>query len=212
MSGNVSHTHEQNVLDETRQIVELTIAITKAVVPLALQMTKQQRQMVIGVPTLDITRALEQALLPVTTHTLPLTLSSTKPVIIPDGWSLYKHNENSAAPWDPARIRLYFTDRQRGGQSDSGVQIRAELKHMKNIRLLNVTARNDLYDHQHLIPKECNGQDIHFWGTLFYDEEGRLCVPSLYQRGDRWHEGFTRVSTTFAKNCPAAYLPRTRRK
>ena len=65
-----------------------------------------------------------------------------------------------------------------------GTELREELKGKP---VLNANVLDYLLKHPELIPEEWKGKAVFFWGTIYRDSRGNLCVRCLYWDGSRWY-------------------------
>lgn len=113
------------------------------------------------------------------------------PLIPYDSWSVEEHQKGGKVEW-PFPVKLYLSPKQKIGTIE-GNDLRAELKDKP---VLNANVLDYLLDHPRLIPEEWkkdekgNTRYIPFWGTIYRDAYGRLCVRFLYFRGGRWQAGY----------------------
>lgn len=56
----------------------------------------------------------------------------------------------------------------------------------------------------HLIPEEWKGKAVFFWGTIYRDADGHLCVRYLYWRGGGWDWGYRWLDYVWDGDGPAA--------
>ncbi len=202
MSGNVSK------IEELSQCSELVGSIAKAMALVAPKMTKQARQSWIGLPPADFARAIEKMIfLPVDSekHIIDLDADPFKPddwlvegdPFEPDAWSVEEHKKGGQFQWNAVKVELYLVGVQKGGKVISGNKLRKALakKPVFNANLLDYLLANP-----HLIPEEWKGKLVFFWGTVYRDWNGRLCVRFLHCDGD-W--GFYWLDNGWDDNYPA---------
>lgn len=114
------------------------------------------------------------------------------PLIPYDGWKVEEHKQGGQFTWDPSKLTIYLSDNQRGDQCIEGNKLRKELADRP---VLNANVLDYLIRHPHLVPDEwkideqANTRYIYFWGTIYGDSDGRLCVRSLYFGSGRWSWG-----------------------
>lgn len=84
---------------------------------------------------------------------------------LPNGWTVEKHIKGGQFEWDPARIAL-CPDWQ--------------------LQSFNACLLDYLLAHPDLIPKECKGKRVYFWGTIYHDSYGSLYVRYLRWHGRQW--------------------------
>ncbi|MEK9151882.1 MAG: hypothetical protein AAB692_00795 [Patescibacteria group bacterium] len=103
----------------------------------------------------------------------------------------------------PGKIKLYLAEGQKNGVGLKGHQLRKELADKP---VLNANALDYLLAHQEMIPDECRGKYIPFWGTIYRNAYGGLYVRFLCWRGDRWVSDYDWLDGDFGGNDPAAVL------
>ncbi|MBU0625213.1 hypothetical protein KKF05_02615 [Patescibacteria group bacterium] len=101
-------------------------------------------------------------------------------------WIIEEHRSNGQLLWDPTRVQLYLSKKQKSNRIILGRRLRQELQQQP---ILNANVLDHLLAHPHLIPKEWRGKYIFFWGTVYRDRGGGLCVRCLLWNGDKWDWG-----------------------
>jgi len=102
---------------------------------------------------------------------------------VPEGWTVAEHRERGQLKWNPDMVSLYLSDSQKDNKTIRGHELRKELE---NQLVLNANVLDYLLNHQGLIPETWKGKQIFFWGTIYHDQDGSLCVRCLYWVGGRW--------------------------
>jgi len=108
---------------------------------------------------------------------------------VPQGWEMAEHRKTGIWKWDPAKVAFHLSKRQERGSFIEGNKL---LKELEEKPVLNANVLDYLLAHQELIPeswkKDENGNDryIFFWGTIYRDANGNLCVRDLDWDGCRW--------------------------
>jgi len=102
---------------------------------------------------------------------------------VPDGWSIEEHRKGDAFKWDPVKVSLHLDKGQQNGKWIEGHKLRKELA---NKPVLNANVLDYLLANPHLIPEEWKDTLVFFWGTIYRDRDGDLCVRFLYWRSGRW--------------------------
>jgi hypothetical protein len=120
---------------------------------------------------------------------------------IPDGWSVEEHQKGGAFHWNAANVALHLDKGQRNGKWIEGYKLRKELADKP---VLNANVLDYLLAHLHLIPEEWKGKAVFFWGTIYRDRDGSLCVRYLFWDGDRWSSCFDWLDSDWSDNDPAA--------
>jgi len=103
---------------------------------------------------------------------------------VPDGWTVVEHAKGGQLEFDPAKVVLYLDEEQQNGGVIVGNQLHEKLKGQSvyNAKLL------DFYlTHPRLIPEDWKGKLVFFWGTIYRDSGGNLCVRCLIWDGDGWN-------------------------
>jgi hypothetical protein len=104
---------------------------------------------------------------------------------VPDGWKVEEHQKGGQLKFDASQIELYLSATQKKG-SIEGNKLRKELAGKP---VLNANVLDYLLANPHLIPEEWKGKYVFFWGTVYRDSGGRLCVRFLYWHDDGWDWG-----------------------
>lgn len=122
-----------------------------------------------------------------------------------------EHHEKGPADfeWDPAKARLHLSKNQKGQNTIEGNNLRKELASESpfNANLLDYLLKNP-----HLIPEEWkkdeagNTRYTYFWGTIYRDSDGRLCVRCLCWSGTEWDWDCRWLGFRWRSLSPAACL------
>ena len=131
------------------------------------------------------------------------------PVFIPDGWEVLPEAEQlpnrvkGKFAWNPKEVTLHLANGQKNGKWIEGNKLRKELvkQPVYTAHLLDYLL---VTENQHLIPEEWKGKWIFFWGTIYRDRDGNLCVRCLSWRGDRWSWGYRWLDNDWDGGYPAA--------
>lgn len=108
------------------------------------------------------------------------------PPFLPKGWQVEEHRKGGQLEWDewdPARVQLWLSESQQNGKHIEGNRLREELADKP---CLNANVLDYLLAHPDLIPEDWKRLCIFFWGTIYCDVDGRLCVRHLLHNGYRW--------------------------
>jgi hypothetical protein len=115
------------------------------------------------------------------------------PLIPYNGWEVNSHKKGGKFVWNPTKVHLFLSERQKEGESVEGNKLMIELeKH----QVFNANLLDYLLEHPNLIPEEwkvnSEGQTnyIFFWGTIYRDSDGDLCVRSLCFDGGHWQASY----------------------
>lgn len=122
---------------------------------------------------------------------------------IPSGWSVEEHQKMGNIKFDASKVDLYLSRPQRKNNSIEGNKLREELKGKK---VLNANVLDFLLKNPHLIPEEWKGKAVFFWGTIYRNSRGFLCVRYLYWDGSKWFWGDFWLGNDFHGDLPAACL------
>lgn len=94
---------------------------------------------------------------------------------------------------DGKKILLHRSERQMNGKFVVGHELRKELDGKP---VLNACIQDFLMANQEFIPEDWKKDDagntiyIFFWGTIFRDADGSLCVRCLYFKDDGWRQDY----------------------
>lgn len=102
---------------------------------------------------------------------------------LPSGWKVEEHKQGGLFLWDPTKVNLFLSNKQKNGKVIGGHDLRKELS---NQPVLNANVLDYLLAHPELIPEEWKGKAICFWGTIYRYSAGNLCVRCLVWFGGRW--------------------------
>jgi len=119
---------------------------------------------------------------------------------IPAGWSVEEHKKGGPLKFDPSKISLYLSKKQKKG-SIEGNDLRKELA---NQPVLNANVLDYLLAHPELIPEEWKGKAVFFWGTIYRHSDGYLCVRCLLWNGSEWYWSYCWLVSDFYSGHPAA--------
>lgn len=123
---------------------------------------------------------------------------------LPDGWKgVEEHQKGGSFIWDKEAQKnaLYIAEAQKQPPWFKGHKLREELA---GNPVMNANVLDYLLAHPKLIPESWKGQYVFFWGTIYRDRDGDLCVRCLYWFGGRWLWGFSWLVSGFYGSNPAA--------
>ena len=105
---------------------------------------------------------------------------------IPDGWKIEEHKKSGLLKFDPLKISLYQSRKQKQ-ESVTGNSLKKTLVN----KPMNANVLDYLLTYPELIPdswkpNDWKGKHIFFWGTIYRHSDGRLCVRYLYWNSTRW--------------------------
>lgn len=103
--------------------------------------------------------------------------------LLPSGWKVEEHKQGGQFLFDPTKVKLFLSNRQKNDKVIGGHDLRQELKDKP---VLNANVLDYLLAHPELIPEEWKGKAIFFWGTIYRYSAGNLCVRCLVWFGGRW--------------------------
>jgi hypothetical protein len=124
-------------------------------------------------------------------------------------WSIREQDQLSGRArgifvWDLVQVSLYATSKQKGGIANGHELLRS----LKDKKVFGVQVLDFLLIHQELIPDTWKGQEIYFWGTIYYNScgVGTLDVRCLRWAKDHWESGFNWIDSVWGKEEPALLL------
>lgn len=146
-----------------------------------------------------LTRALRSVLLP------PAIIDCDARPYLPNRWSVEEHQKGGAVRWDKEAQKdaLYRSKDQAGSKHIEGSKLRKELME-KSIRVLNADILDYLLANPHLIPEGWKGINVFFWGTVYRDRVGYLCIRYLDWDGGGWRWGYRWLGGDWNGGHPAA--------
>lgn len=125
-----------------------------------------------------------------------------KDPFVPQSWKVEEHIKGGHFEWDPAKIDLYLSKKQKKGVI-RGNDLRKELKGKP---VFNANALDYLLSNQHLIPEEWKGKFMFFWGTIYRSSTGGLAVRYLSWGVSRWRWNYRWLDYDWDVSGPAALL------
>jgi hypothetical protein len=103
---------------------------------------------------------------------------------VPDGWKVVEHRRGDKEfLFDPSKVVLYLDDGQKDGKVIKGHELRKKLADQP---VFNANLLDWYLAHPNLIPEEWKGRAVFFWGTIYRDSGGDLCVRCLVWGGGEW--------------------------
>ena len=108
---------------------------------------------------------------------------------IGEGWAVVEKRPDGLYV-NGRKVILHLSKRQLGGKQLKGHELRDELTGKP---VLNANLLDALYDSPHLIPEDWKADEngntryIFFWGSIFRDAYGNLCVRYLYFDVGVWY-------------------------
>lgn len=123
---------------------------------------------------------------------------------VPEGCEVEEHIRGGQFAWTSAKVGLYLTDQQESHRLFVGHHLYHALKDQ---RVLNANALDDLLANPSLIPEEWKGKRVFFWGTIYRSgSDGGLFVRCLRWDGRVWWGTSWPFEFYWRNNCPAAVL------
>jgi hypothetical protein len=126
---------------------------------------------------------------------------------LPKDWlEVMTHQKNGQFKWIASEICLCYSKLQKT-EGILGTKLRQKLAKKP---IMNANVLDYLLANQHLIPdrwkEETNGNTISvfFWGTIYRDWEGELCVRCLRWRNAAWHWNCNWLDRHWFDGSPAA--------
>jgi len=118
---------------------------------------------------------------------------------VPSGYNWTINYDNKLKSFDPKDLQLHLEPEQEKGR------IKGEIlaKRLKE-KSLNGACLDYLLEHQDLIPDDWKIKWVFFWGTIYRDADGRLCVRFLYWNGGQWGGGYDWLGGDWLDRSPAA--------
>ncbi len=126
---------------------------------------------------------------------------------VPSGWKVEEHKKSGQFAFNPAKVKLHLSPNQQDGKVIEGNKLHRELA---NEPVLNANVLDYLLAHPKLIPEEWkknekgNTRYIFFWGTIYRDSGGYLCVRYLYWNDGSWSWSYYWLGYDWSGNGPAA--------
>jgi len=120
---------------------------------------------------------------------------------LPNNWKVVEHRRTGQLEWDPTKIFPYLSDQQKEGGVIRGLKLREELKGKP---VLNANVLDYLLAHPELIPEDWKDKAVFFWGTIYRDSDGRLCVRYLIWDDGRWNRRYHWLDNGWNASSPAA--------
>jgi hypothetical protein len=125
---------------------------------------------------------------------------------IPDGWSIRPEDQIGSrlkGRWELMieKIKLHLDPGQQGVKVIHGDKLKKKLEGQS---VLPAHVLDYLLKHPELIPEFWKGKVIFFWGTIYRDAGGRLCVRDLLWDGDRWDWNYNWLDNDWYENNPSA--------
>ncbi len=126
---------------------------------------------------------------------------------VPKGWTILPdakqlpNRVRGTMKFDSKKVALHLDDGQKDGKWIQGNKLRQKLE---KVPVYGAQLGDFYMANLHLIPEEWKGKAVFFWGTIYRDAGGRLCVRFLYWRGDGWVWVYRWLDVDFNGRSPAA--------
>lgn len=123
---------------------------------------------------------------------------------VPSGLAgVESHQKSGQFVFDPSKIDLYLSKKQKIGKVIKGDEL---LKELANKPVLNANVLDYLLAHPELIPESWKGKAVFFWGTIYRGSFGFLFVRCLCFRDGEWHSDYSWLDRDWLGSNPAALL------
>lgn len=119
---------------------------------------------------------------------------------VPDGWSVESHKKHGMMVWNSNAIMLHL-EKEQNTSSLNGNKLR---KRIEKLPALNANVLDYLLKHPDLIPESWKGKYVFFWGTIYRNSGGLLCVRCLRWNGGKWRWRFYWLVFDWRSGHPAA--------
>lgn len=117
------------------------------------------------------------------------------------GWRVVEHVKGGKFEFDPKKVKLYFTDAPGDGRGHALREM------MKDQPVYNANLLDFYLENTHLIPADWHNMHVCFWGTIYTDDQGRLCIRTLWmQRGAGAIDIDETLDSIFLVTFPAAIV------
>lgn len=104
----------------------------------------------------------------------------------PEYLAVKEHKKEGIIEYNFSSLPLYVSEKQKNGYI-SGNNLRIELADKP---VLNANVLDYLLANPEFIPEEWKGEFVFFWGTIYQNSDGSLCVRYLKWNGRRWDSGY----------------------
>ena len=120
---------------------------------------------------------------------------------LPSGWQVEQHLKGGSFKWDPEKVDLFLSKKQKQGGTIVDHELR---KKLEGKPVLNANVLDWLLAHPRFIPESWKGKYIFFWGTIYRSLGGHLSVRCLYWDSSRWGWNCSWLDDDFHGYDPAA--------
>ena len=139
-----------------------------------------------GCPKVDYTQPLPKAKKVRPAKTLAIVINLDADPSTPDGWKVESHTKGGHFTFDPSQVVLQLDSGQQNGKSIKGTELRSKLK---DVPVMNANMLDWYLANPQHISEEWKGKYVFFWGTIYRDRDGSLCVRCLCWSGGQWYWG-----------------------
>lgn len=122
---------------------------------------------------------------------------------VPEGWKVEEHKKGGKWKFDPKRVKFHLSKSQTGINTVTGNELRKELA---NVPVMNANTLDWCLAHPEFIPEGWKGKAVFFWGTVYRNSVGDLCVRYLYWDGGRWDWHYLWLENHWSFDFPALVL------
>ena len=178
--GIVTIIHHQK-LHFLTEVIIIAIGLVVAIIAILAGLSSIFREIRVYLMTRKV-----QLSMPINTDDYVIDLDAD-PFILEE-WTVERHQKGGIFKWNPNEIQFYLSKRQMKG-TINGNKLSTKLtgKPVFNANLLDW-----LLIHQNLIPEEWKHDEhgctryIFFWGTIYRNSSGALCIRYIYPFGGKW--------------------------
>ncbi len=124
-------------------------------------------------------------------------------------WKVEEHRQGGQLTWNSEAVKLHLSANQLNGKQIEGNKLHQELAKEP---VLNANVLDYLIRNPHLIPEawkvdeQGNTRYIYFWGTIYRNADGCLCVRCLFFESGHWYWGSHWLDCGWDSQDPAAVL------
>ncbi len=131
---------------------------------------------------------------------------------VPDGWSIHPEDQlpnvvHGELSFDPAKIAFHLDEGQKEGRTIVGNKLKERLagKTVYGAQVLDhLLANTNLIPDSWKIDEKGGTRYLYFWGTIYRDSGGGLCVRYLCFEDGQWRWGSRWLDGRFGGQNPAA--------
>lgn len=119
---------------------------------------------------------------------------------VPQGFKIEEHKKGGRFVFDSAHVRLYRDT----SQEKFGIKGTHLYGKLKNASVMNELMLEWYLTNPQHISEEWKGKFVFFWGTIYRNFSGKLCVRCLFWSGLQWSTGFYSFGSDFRSESFAA--------